>query len=527
MSRRPLSDRLISYLSPGWAARRARSRLHFEVASQQRAALSSYEAADKGRTSDDWPSRNKSADQAITPDYDTLLARARAAVRDNWAAASISDGYVRHVVGTGITARAAARDLVSLEPLDNFNAAIDRLWGRWATNPRWVDRERRKTFVDFQSLGIRELIPAGQAFCVASYEPRVDMVGLVLQMFESEQLDTSLSNAGNGNEIERGVEIDDYGAPVAYHFYEGKHPYTGWRAQSTRILAERVLHLMRPERVRQTNGVTRMAAVLRELWHAKMYEEYTLLRARFEACGGVAIESEPGALGGGFLGLRTGETTGTPAEDTNSNTQLNIEPNMVWDLPPGKRLNYMDPKVPGSNYEPFSRQQVKKIAAGAGLDYPTVSRDFSGCTYSGQRQGMIETWAETEPEQVRLINLWLRPIREKFVAFAVLEGRVAAPNWNTSAEWRGAYCETEWQPPAKPWIDPANQAAAAKLQLEQRLTTRRKILNELGEDYREVLRQTSDEQKLADRLGITLPESAGDAPVNPREPRPAVKEPVL
>jgi len=175
--------------------------------------------------------------------------------------------------------------------------------------------------------------------------------------------------------------------------------------------------------------------------------------------------------------------------------------------------------VPGGQHVPYTTMQIKKIAAGGGLDFPTVSRDFSGNTFSGQRQGMLELWKGTDPEQLRLINGLCRRVRNAFIGYAILERRLIAPAWDLSDDWREAYLSAVWQPQPKQWIDPANQAAAAKLQLEQRLTTRRKILNELGEGVEQTFQQIADEKGMAADLGFKLPEDA-EAKVAPQEPRP-------
>ena len=512
-------DRAIGHLSPGWAARRARARLAAELDRQRLRYLSTYEAAEKSRHTADWTASNRSADQIITADYWTMLARARAAARDDWSAASIADAYVRHVVGTGITAQANARDPGTGETWEDYNRAADLLWELWSQRPVFCDLEARKCLEDIQALMEREVVNAGQAFAVMDYVPRPDMVGLVLQLFEPEQLDRTHSSyrdpaTGQTRDVKNGIELDDHGAAVAYHVYTGKHPLESWRGDSERIPAARVLHLMRQDRVRQSQGVTRLAPVLREMWHSKMYAEYTLLRARFEACGGAKIKREPESTPYAFKGLLTGETS--DEADTHSNLQLNFEPNMIWDLPPGVDVEFHDPKVPGGQYEPFTRQGTKKIAAGAGLDYPTVSRDFSGNTFSGQRQGMLESWMETDPEQRRLINMFLRPVRETFIELAIFEQRLAAPLYHLGPAYRQAYMAATYQAQAKQWIDPANQAAAAKLALETNQDTYERQLAERGLNWRKVFQQRADEERLRNELG--LPAASG-AP-GPGAPRP-------
>src|SRR5687768_116858 len=70
--------------------RRRRAKLEITAlkaaAEAQKAMLSSYAAASRGRSNHDWRASNISADAAIIPDAQTLNARARQMVRDSWVA---------------------------------------------------------------------------------------------------------------------------------------------------------------------------------------------------------------------------------------------------------------------------------------------------------------------------------------------------------------------------------------------------------------------------------------------------------
>ena len=518
-----LIDAPIGVVAPGWAAARARARLVLQVRRVQQQFLSTYAAADKKRTSADWTSKTLSADQAGIGDAVTMTNRARTAARDHWAADSIGRAYRRHVVGIGITPRAAARDPDTGKELTEFNQAADRLWYAWARRPAWCDVEGRKSLTEIQGLIVEELVNAGEAFVLPVYARAGDHVGLAVQLIEPEQLDLSKTrDAATGNEIRGGVEITPQGRPVAYHVYTAAHPLEKWSIKSTRISAERIHHVFRQRRVRQTRGVTALASVLVKLRHAQMYDEYMLVRARLEACIGLIVTQD---LGIGELDLSLKGPSGDTGQDANANEEINFEPGMVHRLRPGENVAFQNPTTPGGEYSPFTRAQYGQIAAGVGLDYATVSRDFSQGNYSSQRQGLIETWGETDPIQALLRDTVLTPIRDEFVTLAIVEGRLDAPGFLSDPAWADAYLACDWQPPPKPWIDPARQAAAIKIALEQRLTTRRAELNRLGEDVREVLRQTADEQALADELGVRLPEAGGDARAAPVEPRPTKAPP--
>lgn len=491
-------------LFPTWSAKREHARLRAEMSRQRRTALSVYEAADKSRNTADWNAKNVTADDAIMGDVATILPRARGAVRDDWAAASIVDGWVRNVVGPGINILASAIDPNTNAPLKSFNDNADWWFKRWAHNPRWCDMERRKTWRGIQALVQREKICAGQSFVVLNYVPRNDMVGLTLQVIETEQLDRNLWKTQNGaREIRDGIEIDEYGAAVAYWIYTKKHPMETFGGESVRIPAERVLHLMRQDRPRQTHGITRLAPVLTELWHKKMHKTYTILRARFEACGGAAIESDIDAPEMTMKGLTP--NTSTEAVDLNGNPQLTFQPNLLWKMPPGYRMNFVAPQTPGGQYEPFGRMQTREIAAGAGLDYPMVSRDFSGNTFAGQRQGMLESEKETDPEQQELIDNLCRPVWEAFQVYAILEQRYPAPGFDASIESRAAYLEADYIPPPKKWIDPSNQANAAAMAMDMGVWTFKDVVTEQGGDWRQKIRDAKEVDEYKRSEGVQQP----------------------
>ena len=425
-------DTLISRLSPAWAARRAERRLRARVTEEREQALlalAAHDAAEYSRNTADWNTRLLSSDQAVVGDQPTAIARARDAVRNDWAAVSIVDGHVRHIVGIGITPRANARHPGTGKSLDEFNKAADRIWNRWARDKNLCHTERHWNFTGLEALTVREEVTAGISIALFNYTPRADHVGVHIQIIEFEQLVAWLvKNPDTGFWIRNGVEIDDFGAPVALWVFTKGHPleYIQGRMAYTRIPFDRVVMTMRPERVRQSQGMGRLSAVLQPLHHNKLYELYSVLRARAECVTGVSIESDlnasgPGAQAGRFR--RRGPGSGGRGRE------IVLQPNMINRLAPGEHMNFVAPTTPGSQYAPFSRTQGTKFAAGAGLDYPTVARDFSGMTYSGQLQGRLETWAETDPAQQRMVDDFCRPIRDKVITMAILEGRLPAPEF--------------------------------------------------------------------------------------------------
>ena len=482
-------------------------------------ALSAHDAAAVNRTTADWTRRAYSADGAIVPDASLMLARIRDAVRNNWAARSIVDGYRRHVIGSGITCRSAARDPVTMDSLEEWNVQADRLWDSWCNDRTVCDIEHKKTFHGIQNLICDEVVTAGEAFIRPVVVRRMDNVSLAIQVLEAEQLDVTKNRptSSAGNEIVGGIERDRFGAAVAYWFFDESHPYDGRQSPSVRIPAEQIIHLFVQLRPRQTRGLSFLAPVVSKLFNTQLYDDFQILRARMEACFGAAITKNSASE---TVKLNTlGSTTGAATTDSAGNERLIWEPGMVWPLADGEDVKFFDPKSPGSLYESFMRFQLMQIAAGAGLDLPTVLRDFSGGTFSSQREGHLERDKATDAMQELFIDVALSPIRQLWTRIAVDSGMLEPPpGWNDPA-MNVVSMAVDWQPPPKPWVDPANEAAALEKMLALRLTTCRKICNTQGEDWREVFRQGAEEEALKEELfGVSekivqpAPEDTDDEP---------------
>ena len=483
------------------------------VAAQTQAALATYQAAKRNRLNRDWRAPNVSGNAAILPDAATLIARARQMVRDDPNAAAIKRSVKRNVVGTGITSTSTAKtEGGQLIPF--FNDAADDGFKIWAEDPKLCDIEGRRTFAQMQAWAIGEVAEVGEALIVKSYVERKDAVGLVLQCVEAEQFDNDRLIGEDGREVVGGVEVNEFGAAVAYHIHP-RHPndirgYTrgggdwfrpdlrkpeqrdtreasekGTKTQfneSIRIPADRVCHIFNPERARQVRGVTMLSASLTKMRDAGTFDEAQLLAAKAEACQGLIITQEtPNPTG--VTALADGTADGT---DAHGNEELSLQPLMVARLQPGESITGFTPTRPGGQYAPFTNIQDRKIAAGAGVSYEQMTKDFSNGNFSSQRQTMLEDRREFEPLQQLLISTLCRPVRDEFIFWAVIEGRLLAPGYSEDPR---RYNAADWRGQGWDWIDPGKQAAGIEKTLSIGLTNKTDEANKLGKNYKAILAQ--------------------------------------
>jgi capsid protein len=74
-------------------------------------------------------------------------------------------------------------------------------------------------------------------------------------------------------------------------------------------------------------------------------------------------------------------------------------PGMVADPGPGVTLSRSSRRRRGTTTSRSTDQTLRGVAAGAGISYGQITRDFTQGTYSGQRQEMLEDRKEFEPLQ--------------------------------------------------------------------------------------------------------------------------------
>jgi len=498
-----------------------------------------FDAARRDRTTNDWAMDRLSPDQAVIPEMGDVNARARAAVRNDWAGKSTISSFQRNDIGTGIIPMAAAVDKGG-KPRSQFNKKADKLWRRWARDPKLVDSEKTKSFNAMMRLADSEWVTVGNAFIVKNYTKRRDHVGLSLTMYEAEQLASEqYCEPLAGNEMRGGVEVNaKTGEAVAYWLFTQTHPYESAGFQGsrlaldekpTRIPAERVLHLHRQTRPGETISPSRLSATLYKMHGQKRYDDNEQFGKGIESFPGFVIERDA-QYGGGQIGFNppAGSTAGpggVDSVDTAGNRQIDFQPGMVPELYRGEKLHMLNPQRPGAQYADYTDRQIGMVAAGAELSYPLVSRDYSKGNFSSQRQGRLDDEKLFDINQQDFVDMVIREVWEEFITLAIMEGRLEAAGFlRPDGSVDEDYLEATFQPPPKPWVDPAKEAAAAKIAIDYRLNNRGRILNGQGVSWRQNFEETAEQSADAAAKHILLPEEAEEGPtVSPSEPKPRGK----
>lgn len=456
-------DRLIGWLSPAAAVRRA----------QARSILAYYEAAR--------PDRLRKNRRATASANDDVL---RAGVPMRQIARQLEQNYDLAVgVLNTLVVNIVGAQGIGVEPQPrqadgSIHAPLARqlmeLHKEWRKRPEvtgqydWPSAERilaRTWLRDGEAL--LQLI--GGAVPGLQHGTRVPFS---VEMLEADYLPMDL----NRDNIVQGVELNAWGAAVAYHLYkvDPSDSLSALSANATkRVSADRMLHIKLAHRIRQVRGVSVFASVLNRFDDLKDYEESERIAAKIAASMAAYIKK-------GAPDLYDPQQAGD-----DSPRQMQFRPGMVFDdLRPGEDIGMIDTNRPNPNLETYRSGQLRAIAAGTGPTFSSVARKYDG-TYSAQRQELIEGYSVYSTLAAEFIARVSRPVYERFVAMAVASGAIQLPP-DVRVE---SIADATYMPPAMPWIDPKKEAEAWSILEDRCYASGPEIIRKRGGNPMDVLEQ--------------------------------------
>lgn len=460
-----------------------------------------YAGAQFDRTTSDWMAAGTSADSELVTSLRPLRNRSRQLCRDNEYAKAARRTVMLNVVGRGIGLQAQVR----MRRGDAFdtrtNDAIEKAWTKWA-RAKSCHTAGRMSWARLQQVIMQGVFESGEILVRMVNQKFGDsLVPMGLELIEADQIVDTWNGrvSETGNEIRMGVEVDQWQRPVAYWLYP-RHPGDALAAvtlQSTgyvRVPASEVLHIALFDRPYQTRGEPWMHAALQKLRHMGGYEEAEIVAARASA----AIM--------GFKQKPEVEIPGELADDADDvvdgDRVTDMAPGIIMELAPGETFTGFNPSRPNAALDPFMRFMLRSVAAGVGVSYESLSRDYSQSNYSSSRLALL-----TDRDLWRVVQDWLietlcQPVFEAWLDRAVMAGAVNLPaSYDINPE---PFRAVRWAPRGWQWIDPVKESAAARADVRAGFATVTDILAEKGQDLEDHFRRRAEEVRLAKAYGLVL-----------------------
>jgi lambda family phage portal protein len=338
-----------------------------------------------------------------------------------------------------------------------------------------------------------------------------------------------------------GVEIDDYGVPVAYHIREAHQNdwYNAVESQTwLRVEREdddgwrRVIHDFERDRAGQNRGIGVFTPVLA---HAKMLARYygvELQAATVATIFGTYVTSpydpkmvesamdSDGEELGFYQDLRADWSKERPAM---------LSGVRVPTLAPGEEIKQVAAAHPHDGFGDFAHEMLRSIAAALGVSAEQITQDWSRTNYSSARAAMLESWKTLSRRSAEfkigtagpLYSCWLHEVMDSGMLDDVLPRN--APDFMDAAT---AYSRCDFLGVGRGYVDVTKEAAGAVMRMDGGLSTLRSESREQGRDWEEDIEQRAIEVKMFKEKGLSLPGWAGgvaaaEASKPQEEPKPA------
>lgn len=471
-----------------------------------------HAASSTARELSSWNPVPGSPDSDLLDELTTLVSRSRDLVRNHGVASGAVQTLVDNVVGSGL--RLAATPDFSALGMSRDQAVLwsrktEALWRSWA-NTTDCDVTRRLTFNGMTAQVFRSCLVNGEGLALPLWlsERRDRAFSLVFQLVEPDRLDTPPSMVSN-RRIRGGIEVDAYGAPVAYWIsktHPGDHFINGFSSSVVyqRIPARtsfgrlRVIHVYDHDRPGQRRGKPVLSSVMPLFKMLDHYERSELQAAVVNAMIAAFVETP-------LDSEAISELFGGSAEDyisARNEWQVKLQGGAVIPVFPGDKIAPFTPSRPNSGYGSFVDSIYRHIGAGLNLPPELLTKDFTRTNYSSARAALLEAWRFFVGRRNWLSTCWAQPVYELWLEEAVNRGYIYAPGFYDN---RALWTRCKWIGPGRGWIDPVKEAQASRIRMEIGLSTLEDECASQGLDWEEVLEQSSRERARMRELDLPFP----------------------
>ncbi|MCY1253029.1 phage portal protein, lambda family [compost metagenome] len=510
MPRLTMVDRVVNYFSPAAGNRRVHAR-----------TVQAYSGAYDGgstikRSLKNWFAFGGSADADLIPQLAVLRNRSRDLARNNPLARGAINTVVTNVVGTGLAPQPTVdRDVLGLTPEEAtaWQRQAQREFALWAESKE-CDVTLGQIFYEMQQLVFRSTLENGDTFVLTPMlERHRTRYRTRLQLIEADRC-CNPQGRRDEDKFAGGVELDDLGAPAAYHFLH-KHPgalgAVGGKREWDRREAfgsgsgrRNVLHLFERRRVGMTRGEPYLAPVIDPLRQLGTYTDAELAAAVVSGMFTVFVKTEGGEA--------------IVPEETDS-PEYKLGKGAVIQGAPGDSVEVINPGRPNALFDPFVQSILRQIGVALELPFEVLIKHYTS-SYTAARAAILDAWRFFKMRRFWLATNFCQPVYELIIDEAVANGFLSAPGYFEHPLIRRAWLGCQWVGDAPGAIDPLKEAEASEKNLQiGRTTLAKETMAYDGSNWEDNHAQQAREQEARQRDGLLSP-PAGQAVAPPQPPDP-------
>lgn len=335
--------------------------------------------------------------------------------------------------------------------------------------------------------------------------------GIAINPIETDMLDETLNTVAPGtkNQIRMGVEVDDYGRPVAYHLLTQHPGDTTWFSHQfkktyRRVPADRIIHYFRSERAGQTRGAPWVASAVNSIKMLDGYREAETMNRRIAASVmGFFKKAVPTREGIPALADREDEDRGL--------LEMDVEPGKLRELPEGLDFEKFDPGGSQTDYHSFESQIKRDISMSLMISSMSHGMETQGVSYSAGRTITLEDQEFYREVQSSIIDRILKPVFRMWLSMRVMQTESTIPPTRIDAIRRSfVFRGRGWN-----WVDPAKDVKANADALKTGQTSLSRVAADRGIDRDDLLDEIEEDQRAAKQRGLTLSYDTGNTAAKP------------
>jgi lambda family phage portal protein len=492
-----------------------------------------------------WHPSSKTADEDSIPKLDAIRQGCRDLTMNSPIALAPLTREVTNAVGWGLNLQSRIdREVLGLtdEEAEKKERQIEREFKLWADSKN-CDSTRTQNFYELQAHVMYNTSLSGDVFALLPYIPKPNFpYQLCVQVVEADCVSNPAGRMET-NKLAGGVEVDQNGAPVAYHFRVPSGNYMDlqmglsvadtWRripAFGENSSRRNVLHLYHKLRPGQRRGLPMLAPVIETVKQLSRLTEAELAASVINSFFTVFIKTDPqtGGLGEGYTPEEK-ETEGEKERPGDQNLYELGSGSVVELANEGQSIELADPKRPNDSFEGFYLALIKQIGAALQIPFEQLMLYFSS-SYSAARGAILEAWKFYRGRRMWEAWNFCQPVYESFLVEAVTIGRLDLPGFFEDAMVTKAWTGSAWVGPGQGQIDPLKETQAAKMRLEIPISNHDTEHTQIfGTDWEESTDRLSREIKYLKEKevvsGLNLKQGdqgaggGGSAPQQPQEQR--------
>lgn len=509
-----------------------------------------HEAADRSSLElGTWNAHSYSPDRALLPELETLRDRTKDMIRNHGIASGAVQTHLDNIVGAGLLLDArpdrralGLKDDERADEMDDFEDQIESKWDNYSEDLCcYIDASRRSRFSGLLAQGYRSYLTSFEILATSEWIKRRGYpYSTAVQMIDPARL-SNPTGAQDNQFLRAGVKLGTMGDPSGYWIASCVGgDYTGalgnmreWKMvpRETPWGRQLVMHIYDNDEPGQSRGKNGIVSVLAKMKMLEKFEQATLQAAILNAMYAATIESSldwasvANAMGGGDPA--NDPTLAYMANQADFHKEGNVRYSGVKipHLMPGEKLELQSPEHPSANFASFEEATLRYIAAGFGLTYEQLSKDYSKTNYSSARAAMLESWQFFNSKQYHVAGKFSSMVYALWFEEAVERGEIVLPSGLPDFyDAKAAWIKADWIGPGRGHIDPLKGANATKVELSMGLTTMSIEAAQRGRRWQSLIDQAAQEERYMRRRGIDPARFRGVTPVAqppdvPDEPR--------